>query len=113
MRRVKAALILLASCMVYSAIVALIDIVVIYLFVQELRQSLYLLSFVLLIEGGISLVVGGGMASFSTAFGKISETILHSEPWDAKRLREAESNARVWIATGLLLFLFGLLVSAI
>ena len=112
MGRARTVLELFAACLVYSLIVIIIDCVIVLVFQRDLGSITYLVSFVMIIEGGLSLAVGGAIASFSTPIGKISETILHSKPWDAKRLREAEKTARTWIVTGLFLFLFGLAVSA-
>ena len=104
---------LVASCLAYSIIIILVDFGVVFVFQRELSQVVYTMSFVALAEGGLALVVGGVVASFSPAIGKIGGTVFRSEPWDAKRLREAERTARVWIVTGLFLFLLGLLVSAL
>ena len=113
MNRTKLALQLFASCLVYSAVVMVIDFVIIFLVQRELSSVAYVLSFVLIAEGGLSLVVGGAAASFSTTFGKMAEVVFHAKPWDAKQLRAAEKSARVWIVAGVILLLFGLLVSAL
>ena len=104
---------LVASCLVYSIIIILVDFGIVFVLQRELSQVAYALSLVVLVEGGLALLVGGAAASFSPTFGKIGATVFRSEPWDAKRLREAERTARVWIATGLILLLLGLLVSAL
>lgn len=72
-----------------------------------------LATLVLLGEGGLALVVGGVVSSFSPMIGKIGEVVFRSEPWDAKRLREAEGTGRAWMMTGTFLFLFGLFASAL
>ena len=109
----RVALELIATCLLYSIIVIFVDFVLILVFQRDLSQIVYILSFVSFAEGGGSLTIGGIIASFSSNLGKISETIFRSKPWDAKRLKEAERTARVWIITGLILFLFGLLISAL
>ena len=83
------------------------------LFRRELNQIASSLSFVMLVEGGLGLTVGGAVASFSPTVSKIEESIFHSKPWDAKRQREAEKQARTWIVTGIVLVLAGLLISAL
>jgi hypothetical protein len=103
----------MARCLVYSVIIAFATVIVIALFTQDLSQILMLATLVLLGEGGLALVVGGVVAFFSPTIGKIGEVVLRSEPWDAKRLREAEGTGRVWIVTGVVLFLLGLVVSAL
>ena len=113
MTKISAALRLLASCLVYALIAMLVTLVVVVVFTRELEQILLWLTYALLVEGGLALVIGGSVASFSSTFGKIEAVVFRSEPWDAKRLREAERTARVWIVTGLFLFLFGLLVSSV
>ncbi len=88
--------------------------VVIVLFMtREPVQLVTFLTYGLLIEGGSALVIGGAVANFSPVIGRIGESVTHSTPWDAKRIRESEKQARSWIATGALLFLFGLLVSSL
>jgi hypothetical protein len=109
----KSALELFAGCLVYSLIVVLIDFVFILFFRRELNQIASSLSFVMLVEGGLGLTVGGAVASFSPTVSKIEESIFHSKPWDAKRQREAEKQARTWILTGIVLVLAGLLISAL
>ncbi len=100
----------MVSCLVYSAIVAIIDFVIILLVTRE--SVVYVLSFTMIAEGGIALVIGGATASFSPTFGKLAEVIFHSKPRDAKQLKADEKSARAWIVTGIILLLFGLLVSA-
>jgi hypothetical protein len=97
---------------VYSLIIAVATTVVIVLFTQDLNQILMWAALGLLGEGGLAMVVGGVVAFFSPTMGKIGGAVLRSEPWDARRLREAEKTGRGWIVTGLFLFLFGLIVSA-
>ncbi len=107
------ALKLLASCLVYSLIIMTITLVAILFFTRELSQILLFLTYGLLIEGGLAMVTGGATASFSPAIGRVGEAVVHSAPFDAKRLKEAEKRARAWIGTGAFLFLFGLLVSSL
>jgi hypothetical protein len=90
-----------------------VTLVVILIFTREPGKFLLLLTYGLLIEGGLALTSGGAAASFSPVIGKIGERFVHSAPWDAKRVREAEKQARVWIVTGAFLFVFGLLVSSL
>ncbi len=113
MVNVKSVLQLLVSCLVYSAIVAIIDFVIILLVTRELGSVVYVLSFTMIAEGGIALVIGGATASFSPTFGKMAEVIFHSKPKDAKQLKADEKSARVWIVTGIIILLFGLLASAL
>ncbi len=110
--RMKLILELVARCLIYSSIVALVTVVVIVLFTRDLGQILAWAALGLLGEGGLALVVGGVVSTFSSSIGKIGEVVFRSEPWDAKRARAAEGTGRMWIVAGLFLFLFGLLVSA-
>jgi hypothetical protein len=87
--------------------------IVIFIFTQEPKRILLFFTYALLVEGGLSLVTGGVLASFSPVIDKIGANVIHSKPWDAKRLKEAENQATLWILTGTFLFLFGLLTSAI
>jgi len=108
---VKSTLELFASCLIYSLIIVLIDTVLILLFRQasEIASSL---SFIILIEGGVGLTVGGITAFFSPLAGKIEEVLFHSKPWSADRQKETEKQARTWIVTGSILVIAALLVSA-
>lgn len=112
MSRLKSALMFGASCAVYAAIIAVATSFVILVFTREFEQVVLYLSYAMLLEGGLAFVTGGVVASFAPAVGRISESVLHSKPWDAKRLRDAERQGLYWIVTGVFLFLFGLLVSA-
>lgn len=103
---------LLARTLLYSLIVILIDFVLIFS-LQGLNQITDSLSFVMLFEGGISLTVGGGVAFYSPLGAKISELFFHSKPWNAKRLKEVEKQARAWIVTGIILVFAALLLSAL
>ena len=48
------------------------------------------LSLLLLVEGGLALTIGGGLAVFSPTIGKIGEGVFHREPLDAKKQKAAE-----------------------
>jgi len=90
-----------------------VTLIVIFIFTQEPKLILLFLTYALFVEGGLGLVTGGVLASFSTVIDKIGENVIHSKPWAAKRLRETENHATIWILTGAFLFLFGLLTSAL
>ncbi len=85
--------------------------VVVFIFTWNSSQAVVYLTYGLLIEAGGALVVGGTVANFSPAIGKIGESVIHSAPWDAKRIKEAEKQARSWIVTGVILLLLGLVIS--
>jgi hypothetical protein len=110
--RARRILELVARCLVYSLIIAFATVIVVVLFTQVPVQVVAWAALALLGEGGLMMVVGGVVSLFSPALGKIGEVVFRSEPWNAKRLRETEGTARMWIVTGFFLFLFGLLVSA-
>jgi hypothetical protein len=109
----KTVLELLARCLLYSLIVILIDFVLIFSLQGGLNQITESLSFVMLFEGGIGLTVGGVTVFYSPLGAKISEVFFHSKPWDAKRLKEVENQARAWIVTGSILVFAALLLSAV
>jgi hypothetical protein len=113
MTLIKSALELLASCLVYAFVVMLVDFVVILVFWRELSQVAFTLSIVMLVEGGLGLTLGGVMAFYSPIAGKLGEVFFRSKPWDATHQREAETQARTWIATGCILVFAALLVSAL
>jgi hypothetical protein len=109
----KTVLELLAVCLLYSLIVILIDFVLIFALQRGLDQITESLSFVMLLEGGIGLTVGGAVASYSPLGAKISEVFFHSKPWNAERRKEAEKQAGAWIITGIILVFAALLLSAV
>ncbi len=109
----KTVLELLAKCLLYSLIVILIDFVVIFALQREPNQIAGSLSFVMLLEGGISLTAGGAAASYSPLGAKISEALFHSKPWNAERRKESEKQAGAWIITGIILVFEALLLSAV
>jgi hypothetical protein len=90
-----------------------VTLIVIFVFTQEPKRILLFLTYALFVEGGLSLVTGGALASFSSVIEKIGENVIHSKPWDAKRLKEVDNQATLWILTGAFLFLFGLFISAL
>jgi hypothetical protein len=67
----------------------------------------------MLVEGGLGLTVGGAVVLYSPIGSKIGEIIFHSEPWSAKREKEAEKQATTWIVTGSILVFAVLLVSTL
>lgn len=113
MTRIKSLLNLLVSCCVYALIVLLIDFVSILLLGAEQASFASSLSLLMLLEGGIGLIVGSAVALYSPVISKVEEVIFHSEPWNAKRQKQAEKQGYPWIGTGGILVLTGLLVSAI
>jgi hypothetical protein len=110
MPSVRPALNLIAACLVYSLIITVATLIVIVIFTRDLSQILLFLSYALIGEGGLALTTGGVVATFSPTIGKLDESFRHSKPWDAKRQKEAEKQARAWIVTGAILFLIGLFV---
>lgn len=96
----------------YSTIIILIDFVLILAFTRVTNDIVKILSFVMLVEGGIVLIVGGVTASYSSLYAKLSEVVFHTEPWNAKRQKETEINARAWIILGIFLVIEALVLSA-
>jgi hypothetical protein len=113
----KPVLELLARTLLYSLIIILINFVIIFAIIfalqGELNQITRTLSFALLFEGGIGLTAGGAAAFYSPLGAKISEVFFHSKPWNAKRQKEVEKQAIVWIATAIFLVFVALLLSAV
>lgn len=113
MPEIKNALTLIGSCVIYSLLVALIDLIIVFVFTQDLANLASGLSFIMLIEGGLGLISGGVAASYTPIFSKMGEVIFHAEPWNAKRQKNVEKQAQVLILVGLFLLLLALLVSTI
>lgn len=104
---------LLARTFLYSLMIVLIDFVIIFFFQVGLATIKEVLPFVLLFEGGLCLTVGGAAAFYSPVSAKISEVLFHSKPWNARRQKEVEKQARTWIVTGIFLVFAALLLSAV
>jgi hypothetical protein len=113
MDRLNNALRLLASCLIYSLVIALVDFLVVLVFTRELSQLSYWVSFVLLIEGGLGLALGGIVASYSPVVSKFGEMVFRSEPWSKVRQKEAEKQGQILIVAGFFMLLTGLTVSGI
>jgi hypothetical protein len=109
----NAVLELILRSLLYSSIVFTVDLILIFFIAGGSNQIIYNLSFLMLLEGGISLAVGGAAASYSPIGAKLSEIIFHSKPWNAKRQKEVENQAKTWIATGIILIVIALSLSAI
>jgi len=109
----KTVLELLAKCLIYSLIVISIDFILIFALQGGLNQITDSLSFVLLFEGGMGLAVGGAAAFYSPLGAKMSEVFFKSKPWNAKRQKEVEKQARSWIITGIFLVFAALFLSAL
>jgi hypothetical protein len=103
----------IARCLLYSSIVILVDFVLIVSLSGGLNQITTSLSFIMLLEGGIGLTIGGAAALYSPLAAKVSETIFRSKPWDAKRQKEVEAQAAMWILSGVVLIFAALLLSAV
>ena len=87
--------------------------VVVFFFTLGSNRIVFYLSLLLLVEGGLALTIGGTLAFFSPTIGKIGEGVFRREPWDAKKQKAAERQARVWIITGTFLVFVSFLVSAL
>lgn len=104
---------LIAKCLLYSTIVILVDFVLVVFLSRGLSQINTSLSLIMLLEGGIGLTAGGAAALYSPITAKISETIFHSKPWDAKSQKNVEAQAGTWILSGVILIFAALLFSAL
>jgi hypothetical protein len=63
--------------------------------------------FLLLLESGIALLIGGSIAMSSSIFpSKVKEHVFHSEErWSREKLKRGEARANPYILAGILLFL--------
>ena len=109
----KSLLELLAKTLIYSSIFISIDFIIIFLLTAGANQIIDTLSFVLLFEGGIGLTIGGVTASYTPIVAKISEFLFHTKPWNAKRQKEVENQARIIIVTGIFLVFAALVLSSL
>lgn len=102
---------LFSRCLIYSLAIIIIDFILIFALQGGLTHIVDSISIIVLLEGGIGLTVGGAVASYSPLGAKMSELLFHSKPWNAKRRKEAERQARTWILTGIFLICAALLLS--
>jgi hypothetical protein len=98
---------------VYSLVIILIDAILIVFLRGGINQITYSLSFVMLLEGGIGLIVGGAVALYSPSVAKMSEVLFHSKPWNAKLQKQIEKQVEALIVTGIILVIEALLLSAL
>ena len=104
---------LILSCVVYSIVVLGIDFLLVLFFKHDLSQITVVVSLILLLEGGLGLTFGGAVAMYSPIVSKVGEILFRSEPWNQERRKTSEKQGQVLIVVGLLLLLFGLVISAI
>lgn len=104
---------LVASCLLYSLVVGLIDLAAVLVFSPDPGAAIRNLSLLMLTEGGLALVVGGAVATYSPAASKVSEVLFRTKPWSPQGRKEAEKRAEPWIVSGFILVVAALLVSAL
>ena len=109
---VRGLLKIIPICLIYSLIIVLINLVVIFIFTQNIIQMLYLASFIVLIEGGLALIAGAGIALYSPIFNKIFGKITYSESLEINRNKGSEPQAEKWVIVGGLLVIEALIISA-
>ncbi|MEJ2242757.1 MAG: hypothetical protein P8Y18_11555 [Candidatus Bathyarchaeota archaeon] len=102
----------LFKSLIYSFIIAIIDIILIIIINSNSLQIIYSLSIILLIEGGILLILGGAVSLYTPSIEKINEVMFHSKPWNAKRQKEIEKQMAIIILTGIVLIIEALIISA-
>ena len=93
--------------------ILLVDMILVLVLSQFLNYSIYsmikgnFLTLTLLLESGITFLVGGAIAMSSSIFmNRLREHVFHSsEEWTVGKEREAEKRASRYIVLGILLFL--------
>ena len=113
MTNTHAVLDLLASCLVYSIFVIVIDIILLFVVYEELSQILFYLSLILLAEGGLGLIAGGFIGMNSPIINRIEDYFFRVKVQKPKDKKEPEKHARILIMTGLFLIIIALLVSVL
>jgi len=107
----KTTLAFLLKLFFYSAIIILIDASIIFSLSWGVDTFAYTLSLFMLIEGGLGLIFGSVLASYSPSVAKLSEVLFHSKPWNLNRQKDNEKQMRAVIVTAFLLIIEALLVS--
>ena len=113
MNKTREILDLFLKSLLYSLIIILINVIIILIFTQDLRQLTYWLSLISILEAGLGLVAGSGTVFYSPIFSKLTEKLFNSEPWTYQRQKRAEQQAKKWIITAFFLIIEALLISAI
>ena len=108
----KTALAILLKLFFYSVIIILIDASIIFLLSWGVDTFAYTLSLFMLIEGGLGLIFGSVLVSYSPSAAKLSEFLFHSKPWNLNQKKENEKQMRTVIITAFILIIEALLVSA-
>ncbi|MFC1487970.1 hypothetical protein ACFLRN_09845 [Thermoproteota archaeon] len=110
----KTRFILFTKFLLYFFTLILIDVILIAFFSGGINSQIkYSLSFVMLLEGGIGLIVGGAVVLYSPSFSKMNEVFFHHKPWSYRRQKEIEKQMEPLIVIGLILVIAALLLSAI
>ena len=113
MNKNKEILDLFSKSFIYSLIIILINLIIIFVFTQDLTQITYWLALISILEGGLALVAGGGTVFYSPMFNKITEKLFNSEPWTYQQQKRTEQQAKKWIITAFFLIIEALIISAI
>lgn len=113
MIKIKSILDLFLLCLVYSGVMILINVVVLYLIFQELIEVVSYLYLVTLAEGGLGMIVGGFIGLNSPIIRRIEQDFLRSKTPRFKDRKELEKQAKRLIMTGTILVVVALLLSAI
>jgi hypothetical protein len=109
----KNKILLFTKFLCYSLIIILIDVLLIAFFSGIINtQNNYILSFVILLEGGIGLLVGGVVVLYSPSLSKMNEIFFHHKPWSYKRQKQIEKQVEPIIIIGAILVIEALLLSA-
>jgi hypothetical protein len=109
----KIALEQIPKLFLYSLIISLIDVLLIFLFSWGIDTFAYTLSIFMLIEGGLGLIFGSFISAYSPSVAKLNEILFHSEPWNFAKQKEIEKRMRIVLITGFLLIIEALFVSAL
>ena len=109
----KTKIVAFSKSLLHSLLVVLIDIILIFFFSGVGSRFNYNLSFVLLLEGGIGLIIGGAVVLYSPSLSKMSEVFFNHKPWSFKHQKQVENQAKPLIITGLIIIIEAFLISAI
>ena len=109
----KIAFQLIPKLFLYSLIITLIDVLLIFLLSWGVDAFVSTLSIFMLIEGGLGLIFGSFIAAYSPSVAKLNEILFHLEPWNFTRQKEIEKQMKTVLITGFLLIIEALFVSAL
>jgi hypothetical protein len=111
MIKLKNLLDLIVKSSLKSFLIIFIDFIFLFLIFRNSSNVSSSLSLVILLEGGLCFVIGGGAVLYSPLFAKLQEVFFQSKPYTATNRKKIETQMQTIIILGLFLVFYGLIIS--